>query len=91
MPKVIVTVQAENGKRWETEFRKHGDLFRKYSLRAPIHFAVTGNDLTICFEPDNLETFRTQMESPDSAAAMKNDGVKRDTLKVVVLDKEMKL
>jgi hypothetical protein len=31
------------------------------------------------------------MESPASAEAMASDGVKRETLKVYVLDKEMKL
>jgi hypothetical protein len=91
MAKVIVTSQAQDPVKWEAGFRTHADCFRSYSIRVPVNFAVSGNEVAICFEPENLDTFNRLMESPASAEAMASDGVKRETLKVYVLDKEMKL
>jgi hypothetical protein len=91
MAKVIVTSQVNDPVKWETGFRTHGDFFRSYSIRVPVNFAVAGNEVAICFEPENLDTFKRLMESQATAEAMASDGVKRETLKVYVLDKEMKL
>ena len=90
MPKVIVTAQVQDPVKWEAGFRTHGDLFRTYT-RAPIHFTIAGNEVTICMEPDNLDTFRRAMESQATVDAMASDGVKRETVKTLVLDREMKL
>ncbi|MGB6200728.1 MAG: hypothetical protein WA871_04185 [Candidatus Acidiferrales bacterium] len=91
MSKVIVTSQVQDPAKWEAGFRTHADVFRKYTLRAPVHFSVSGNEVTICFEPDNLETFKNMVSSPETQAAMVSDGVKRETLKMTVLEKELKL
>ena len=90
MPKVIVTAEVEDAVKWEAGFRTHGDLFRTYT-HAPIHFTIAGNEVTICMEPEHLDTFRRIMESQATADAMASDGVKRETVKTFVLDKEMKL
>jgi hypothetical protein len=90
MPKVIVTAQVQDPVKWEKNFRTHGDLFRTYT-HAPIHFTIAGNEVTICMEPENLDAFKRIMESPATAEAMAFDGVKRETVKTFVLDKEMKL
>jgi hypothetical protein len=91
MAKVIITSQVNDPVKWEAGFRTHGDFFRSYSIRVPVNFAVAGNEVAICFEPENLDTFKRLMESQATAEAMASDGVKRETLKVYVLDKEMKL
>ena len=91
MPKVMITAQVQDGVKWEAGFRAHGDIFRTYSLRAPIHYTVTGSEVALCMEIDNLETFTRMMESQVTIDAMASDGVKRETVKTFVLDKEMKL
>jgi len=91
MPKVILTAQVQDPVKWEAGFRTHADLFRKYTLRSPVSFAITGNEVTICMEPENLTSFKQAMESPATVEAMTFDGVKRETVKTIVLDKEMKL
>jgi len=89
MPKVITTAQVEEGTKWEDGFRTHADLFRKQSINKPIHFSVSKqNEVVICFEPDDLDTFMKVMDSPDTEKAMEFDGVKRETVKFIVLDKE---
>jgi hypothetical protein len=91
MAKVIITSQVNDPVKWEAGFRTHGDLFRSYSIRVPVNFAVSGNEVAICFEPENLDTFKRGVETQATADAMASDGVKRETLKTYVLDKEMKL
>ena len=91
MPKVIVTAQVQDPVKWEAGFRTHGDLFRKYIFSSPVNFAIIGNEVTICMEPENLASFKQAMESQATVEAMTFDGVKRETVKTIVLDKEMKL
>jgi hypothetical protein len=42
-------------------------------------------------EPENLKSFKQARESQATVEAMAADGVKRETVKTFVLDKEMKL
>ena len=92
MPKIAVTAQVENSAKWEKGFRTHGDLFRSQTVTRPIHFAVNqGNEIAICFEPDDLDAFLRVMGSAATADAMDFDGVRRETVKMFVLDKEFKV
>ena len=92
MPKVVVTAQVEDSVKWEEGFRTHGDLFRSETVTKPIAFGMSeGNEIAVCFEPDDLGTFLKGMDSSATANAMAVDGVKRETVKVFVLDKEFKV
>jgi hypothetical protein len=91
MPMVIITAEVQDPMKWEERFRTHGDLFRSYSLRAPVHFAMAGKEVAVCFEPENLDLFRQAIESQASVEAMASDGVKPDTVQMFVLDKQIKL
>lgn len=89
MPKVIVTAQVEDAANWEQGFRTHGDLFRSQTVNHAIHFAATGeNEVAIYLEADDLDKYLEIMDSPATAEAMAFDGVKRETVKIFVLDKE---
>ena len=92
MPKVVITAQVEDNVKWEKGFRTHGSLFRSQTVTKPISFAtIAGNQVAICAEPDNLDTFMQVLDSPATAEAMAFDGVKKETVKVFVLDKEFKV
>lgn len=91
MPKVLITAQVNDPVKWEAGFRTHGDTFQTYTIHTPISFTLAGNEVAICMEPDDLDAFNRAMKSQETADAMDFDGVKRDTVKVYVLDKEMKL
>jgi hypothetical protein len=87
MPRVLITAQVEDAARWESEFRTHGALLRSMSQSAT-YFATTGeNEVALYSEPEDLDKYMEVLESPATAEAMGNDGVKRDTVKVFVLDK----
>jgi len=92
MPKIVVTAQVENANEWEDRFRTHGDLFRSQTIASPMSFTVTGeNEIVIYSEADDLEKYMEVLESEATADAMRNDGVKRETVRVFVLDKELSL
>ncbi len=91
MPKVIITAQVNDPVKWEAGFRSHMQTFRNYSISAPIHFRTDGNEVVICMEPEDLDTFNRAMESKETADAMAHDGVKRETVKFYVLDKSLEL
>ena len=48
------------------------------------------NELTLYAEPDDVDKFLKVMDSPATEEAMAYDGVKRDTVKISVLDKEFR-
>lgn len=91
MPKVILTCQVQDAGKWESGFRTHGDVFRTYNLQAPVQYTVSGNEVAICMEPRDLDAFKKSMDSTATAEAMAFDGVKRETVKMFVLDKEVKV
>ena len=89
MPKLVVIAQVEDRVKWEEGFRTHGGLFRSQTVAKPINFTtIEGNTVVICFEPDDMDTFLRIVDSPAAAEAMAFDGVKRETMKMFVLDKE---
>lgn len=88
MAKVVATLQVEDGSKWEQGFQIHADLFKKQTIGKPIAYAVNNNEVTILFEPDDLETYLKILDSAETHEAMAIDGVKRETVKISVLDKE---
>jgi len=89
MPRIVVTAQVEDLVKWEEGFRTHGDLFRSETVSGSIGIATNeDNEIAVCFDASNLDTFLQGMDSPETAEAMAFDGIKRETVKVFVLDKE---
>jgi hypothetical protein len=90
MGKVVVTAQVEDTRKWEAGFRTHGELFRNtYGVSAPIGIAIsTGNQVAVCFEAPDVQKLLSAIETPATAEAMAYDGVKRETVKIYVMDKE---
>ena len=44
----------------------------------------------VAFKPENVQTFLQALQDQATADAMKADGVKRETVNVFVLDKQLK-
>ena len=90
MPRVIITAQVEDSAKWEAAFRTHGDLLR--SMTSTVTHITTNEDNQIALyaEPSDLGKYMEVLESPATAEAMAQDGVKRETVKVYVLDKEFR-
>ena len=92
MPKIVVTAEVEDPVKWEEGFRTHGDLFKSQTVTRPINIAtIEGNEVAVCFEPDDLDTFLKILDSPATAEAMELDGVKRETVKVFVLGEQFQV
>ena len=90
MPKVIITAQVEDNAKWEAGFRSHTDLFSTMAIDHKIEFTMLPeNYVALCADVKNIDTYMGVLQSPATADAMAFDGVKRDTVKVYVLDKEV--
>ena len=89
--KVVVIAEVEDPKKWERNFRTHGDLFRSQTVKKAVDFAIVGNKVAVCLRPKDLDTFMKIFQSPATADAMKVDGVKRETVQTFVLDKRLEL
>ena len=86
MARIIVTAEVEDSANWEQGFRTHGDLFQEYTATS-IEFKNENNEVAILWEVDDPNKMLSLMDEPATAEAMAMDGVKRDTVKVYVLDK----
>jgi hypothetical protein len=92
MTKVIITAEVEDAAKWEQGFRSHADLFREMTIQNSIELTTNDkNQVCLCAEPADLDKYLEILNAPVTAEAMGHDGVKKDTVKVFVLEKEMKL
>ncbi len=90
MHKIIITTHVEDLAKWEAGFRTRGPLFRRQTIRS-VHFAMTQpNEVALCFEVDDLDKYLEILNSPETTAAMAEDGIQRENVKVYVLDKVFK-
>ncbi len=88
MAKIIITAQVEDAAKWEEGFRTHGDLLRSMTSTVTYFTISEDNEMTLYADVDDVDKYFEVLESPATVEAMTYDGVKRDTVKVSVLDKE---
>ncbi len=88
MAKIIITAKVEDSAKWEEDFRSLGVLLRSMTSTVTYFTITKENELTLYAEPNDVNKFLEVMESPATEEAMAYDGVKRETVNVVVLDKE---
>lgn len=88
MARAIITAQVEDSAKWEAAFRTHADLLR--SMPSTVTYLTTNenNEVALYAEPSDLGKYMEVLESPATAEAMAVDGVKKETVKVFVLDRE---
>jgi hypothetical protein len=80
--------EVEDEAKWESGFRTHGDLFQKQTVNT-CHYSMTGkNAVVVYFEVEDLDTYQRILDSSETAEAMAFDGIKRETVKIFVLDKQ---
>ncbi|WP_373398459.1 hypothetical protein V8V91_01570 [Algoriphagus halophilus] len=78
----------EDSAKWKEGFRTHGELFKRLTCVSPIHISIQeGNQVALFSDVENLDTYMKILET-EGPAAMANDGVIKDTVKIFVMDKE---
>jgi hypothetical protein len=89
MTMVILTADVEDAAKWEREYRTHRDLFKAAGLGA-MHYSVNdAGRVVTCTDVADVGAYMKFINSEATRNAMKNDGVKRETVEVVVLDKQL--
>lgn len=92
MPKVVASIQVADLAEWEKRFRTHGDLFRRQTINGQYDYTVIrdGNRVVLCAEVGDVDTFFSVLESAEADHAKSFDGVKRESIKFFVLDRQFK-
>ena len=91
MPKIVSTALVEDSARWKKGFKTHIDIFKKQSINT-IHFtANSNNEVAIVFDVSDIDKWREVLESEETVAAMKSDGLKKESIKFYVLDEELEI
>lgn len=89
MAKVIVTAQVDDLDKWERGFRTHGEMFRGQGVASPVLIGTSGdNEVAVFEEVDDVDSLMANLTSPETIEAMANDGVRRDTVKLFILDRD---
>jgi len=91
MPRVLVTAEVQNLETWETHFRTHGDLFKQMGISTMEYATGPGNRIAVCGDTSDLDAYMKVFQSQATADAMVQDGVKRETVQMFVLDKALKI
>lgn len=88
--KILITAQVKDSAAWEQAFRTHGELFKSSGSYSPIVYGIgEDNHVAVLEEVPDIDAFNKTMNSPENVATMDGDGVIQDTVKVIVLDKEL--
>ena len=89
MPKLVITIEVDDLEAWEKGFRTHGDLFRRQTIQGGYDYTVIEAEkrVILCAEVQDVDTFFTLLESQDAEDAKDLDRVKRDTIRIHVLDR----
>jgi hypothetical protein len=91
MAKNIVTAKCKGQAKWEAGFRSHADFFKSaYGLSKAVSYGLgEDNYVGTCFETNAVAKFMAAVGSPETAEAMEGDGLLPETVKILVLDKEL--
>jgi hypothetical protein len=91
MPRIVITAQVQDYAIWEKGFRTHEDLFRSALGSGSNYYGTDGENMVAVYtEVDDLSKYMEMLKSDATADAMTSDGVKRETVKVFVLGKDLK-
>lgn len=88
MTMVILSADVEDSTTWEREYRTHGDLFKAAGIGSVQYNVSDDGHVVMCTDVDDVGAYMAFINSQSTQDAMKNDGVKRDTVSVIVLDKQ---
>lgn len=90
MLRVILTVEVEDAGNWEAAVRANTDSLTQQTVTA-FHFTITANNkAAIYLEVDDAEKMFEFLRSQATVEQMELDGVKRESVEVFFLDKEIK-
>lgn len=89
MAKVILTARVKNGKKWAKAFRSQGEFLRSAGIGNVDYTVTDGDFIVMCTDVADVDAYLTFIKSDATRAAMKDDGVKRKSVQVYVLDQQL--
>jgi hypothetical protein len=90
MAKIVLTAKVEDAAKWEKRLRTHGELLKTTTSKTIYYTMTKDNEIAMYAEVADVAKYFEVLGSPAIAESMAYDGVKRETVKTFVLDKEFK-
>jgi hypothetical protein len=90
MHRIVALLDIDDAAKFEAGFRTRGELFRRQTIRS-YHYKITDDNRVAVFgEVDDLDKYQEILASDETARAMAEDGVNRETVQLWVLDREFR-
>ena len=89
MPLVGVRAKAKDTEKWKEQFKTHGELFRSQGVSIAYMGTTENNSVLSVFETDDLEKFNEIFHSDDTAKAMLNDGIEKESVEIFIITDQL--
>lgn len=89
MTKIVVTIAVDDFSSWEKNFRTNGELFQRQTIDGKYEYTMIedGKRVVLCAEVADVDTFFRELQSSAAGAAIRADGVQRESRQFYVLDR----
>ena len=82
---IAVRAEVENVATWRSEFKTHGELFKRQGVSIVYMGSTDGNTVISVFDTDDVDEFMRIFNDPVTAEAMANDKI-TGGVEIFVLD-----
>ena len=89
MPLVGVRAKVESEEKWKEEFKTHGELFKSQGVSIAYMGSADKKSVLAIFETDNLDKFNEIFDSEETAKAMSNDGIEKDSVEKFIITDQL--
>ncbi len=90
MAKLLITAQVTDLAAWEEGFLSHSELFSDLGFDGVMLYGTSDdNQIAVIQETDDPEALIATLGTTDITEAMSADGIIADTVKVILLDREL--
>ena len=89
MPLVGVRAKVESEEKWKEEFKTHGELFKSQAVSIAYMGSADNKSVLAIFETDDLDKFNEIFDSEETAKAMSNDGIEKDSVEKFIITDQL--
>ena len=89
MPLVGVRAKVESEEKWKEEFKTHGELFKNQGVSIAYMGSADNKSVLAIFETDDLDKFNEIFDSEETAKAMSNDGIEKDSVEKFIITDQL--
>ncbi len=91
-PRWLILFKGDNKKaeeKWKEEFKTHGELFKSQGVSIAYMGSADNKSVLAIFETDDLDKFNEIFDSEETAKAMSNDGIEKDSVEKFIITDQL--